>query len=85
MLVRVEVLSLLELQPEVKRDEPKALVGPRPDRCGTEPALSLDNKVELLELVGGGGLGVVSAGDVEGGLKGLVDGVGLEVLDNRDW
>lgn len=74
--------SLLEPQPEAKTELPKGVEGDMKfERWGIDPARSLDNKAALPELVGGP-LFDSSEGD-EGGLKGLVDGVGRDVLDRR--
>lgn len=81
MLESVVARSLPELQLEAKTELPNGVDGDiKLDRCGKEPARNLDNKAALLELLGGPCLDK-SAGD-EGGLKGLVDGVGREVLED---
>ena len=83
MLVSVDARSRPELQLEVNREFPNALEVPTKfDRCGIEPALSLDNRAALLELFGGPLLGASTG--VEEGLKGLVEGVGREVLERSD-
>lgn len=79
----VDARSLLELQFEVNSEFPNGLEDPiRLDRCGIDPARSLESKAALLELFGGP-LFDISA-DSEVGLKGLVDGVGRDVLDKSD-
>ena len=83
MLVRVDARSRPELQLEVNREFPNGLEVPRKlDRWGIEPALSLDSKAALLELLGGPLFGASTG--VEEGLKGLVEGVGREVLERSD-
>jgi hypothetical protein len=83
MLVSVDARSRPELQLEVNSELPNGLEDPTKfDRCGIDPARSLDSKAALLELLGGP-LFDVSA-DIEEGLKGLVDGVGREVLVRSD-
>ena len=83
MLVSVVARSLFELQFEPNTEDPKGVEGEMyGERCGIDPARNLDNNAALPELFGGP-LFDGSAGD-PGGLKGLVEGVGLEVLDKRD-
>lgn len=83
MLASVDARSRPELQLEVKSELPNGLDVPTKfDRCGIDPARSLDSKAALLELLGGPLLEV--SADTETGLKGLVDGVGREVLDRSD-
>jgi hypothetical protein len=83
MLVRVDARSRPELQLEVNNELPNGLEVPTKfDRCGIEPARNLDSKAALLELFGGPLLEV--SVDIEEGLKGLVEGVGREVLDSSD-
>ena len=80
MLVSVVARSLPEPQFEPNTEVPNGVEGEmKLDRCGIDPARSLDNKAALPELFGGP-LFDSSAGD-PGGLKGLVEGVGLEVLE----
>jgi hypothetical protein len=83
ILVSVDARSLLELQFEVNNEFPNGLEDPtRLDRCGIDPARSLDSKAALLELFGGPLFD--NSVDSEVGLKGLVDGVGRDVLDRSD-
>ena len=83
MLVSVDALSRPELQLEVNNEFPNGLEVPTKfDRCGIDPARSRDSKAALLALFGGP-LFDTSVG-VEAGLKGLVDGVGREVLERSD-
>ena len=83
MLVSVDARSLLELQFEVNNEFPNGPEDPtRLDRCGIDPARSLESKAALLELFGGP-LFDVSTDSVVG-LKGLVDGDGRDVLDRSD-
>lgn len=86
MLVSVVALSVLvapqleengELEYEL--DGPRMLV-----RCGREPARSLESRTALFKLVCGPLAGVSREIDVDGGLKGLVDGVGRDVLEYND-
>ena len=83
MLVSVDARSRPEAQLEVNKEFPKGVeVVTKFDRCGIEPALSLDSKAALLELFGGPLFG--ASADAEEGLKGLVDGVGRDVLERSD-
>jgi hypothetical protein len=84
MLARVEVLSRLGPQFVEKSEFPKGFEDPRKlDRCGIDPARNRDNNAALVE-VAASSLDGASVVDVVGGLKGLVDGVGREVLDSKD-
>ena len=83
ILVSVDARSLLELQFEVNSEFPNGFEDAiRLDRCGIDPARSLESKAALVELFGGP-LFNVSVDSVVG-LKGLVDGVGRDVLDRSD-
>jgi hypothetical protein len=83
MLVSVDARSRPELQLEANSEFPKGLDVPTKfDRCGIDPARSLDSKAALLELFGGPLF--VDSADIVAGLKGLVDGVGREVLERSD-
>lgn len=67
------------------KDGPKGLDDPsRLGRCGMEPALRRESIVGLLAAFAVAGLGAVSIPVTPGGRKGLVDGVGREVLDIYD-
>lgn len=86
MLARVLARSRLDDQwveksegPKGLLDDPKMFV-----RCGMDPALSRDNVVPLPPTPTVAVCEVDSTPDNPGGLKGLVDGVGREVLDSRD-
>ena len=84
MLARVEVLSRLGPQLVEKSEFPKGFEDPMTFvLCGMEPALNLDSNAAFVELAAIS-LDGTSVADVFGGLKGLVDGVGREVLDNED-
>src|SRR5256885_8514549 len=83
MLVSVDARSRPELQLEANSELPNGLEVPRKfARCGIDPARSLDRRAALLALFGGP-LFDISAG-VEPVLKGLVDGVGRDVLERSD-
>jgi hypothetical protein len=78
MLVKVVARSLVLPQFVEKSEVPKGVADPRTlVRCGIEPARSRDIALELDVLPG-------SCTDMVGGLNGLVDGVGLEVLERND-
>lgn len=86
MLARVEVLSRLSPQLVENSELPKGFEDPMTFvLCGMEPALNLDSSAAFVELAAIG-LDDTSVADVVGGLKGLVDGVGREVLESEeDW
>lgn len=67
------------------KDGPNGLEDPsKPGRCGIEPALRRDNIVVLPPLFAVAVLAPDSTLVTPGGRKGLVDGVGREVLDRYD-
>ena len=85
MLARVTILSRLGPQLLEKSEFPNGLEDPgKFDLCGIEPARKRDNSAALVELGASSLAEVVSAAEVTGGLKGLVDGVGREVLESKD-
>lgn len=74
--------SRVDDQLGAKTDCPNGFEAPKyGDRCGRLPARSLDSRAAFAEL--DGGMLDDSGVDVEGVLKGLVDGVGREVLEMR--
>lgn len=84
MLARVEFLSRLGPQFVEKSMFPNGFEeAGKLDLCGMEPARNRDKRAALVELVASS-LEGASAAKVVGGLKGLVDGVGREVLESRD-
>lgn len=85
MLVSVVARSRPVDQLVEKSDGPKGFDEPRrPGLCGIEPARRRDNAVVLPPLLAVAGLVPESIPETPGGLKGLVDGVGREVLDRKD-
>lgn len=79
----VDARSRPELQLEANNELPKGFEVPAKfERCGIDPARSLDSRAALFELFGGP-LFDISDGS-EAGLNGLVDGVGREVLESSD-
>ena len=81
MLAKVEVLSRPEPQLVANTEDPKGLDGPSMlGLCGMEPARRRDNIAALLELIADSFACCSTAG---GGLKGLVEGVGREVLESK--
>lgn len=85
MLVSVVALSRPVDQFVENNDGPKGLEDPsKPGRCGIEPALKRDNIVGLPPLFAVAVLVPDSTLVTPGGRKGLVDGVGREVLDMND-
>jgi hypothetical protein len=78
MLVKVVARSLPVPQFVEKSEVPNGVDDPRRlVRCGMDPARSRDIALEFDILP-------ESIMDIEGGLNGLVEGVGLEVLDKKD-
>lgn len=85
MLVRVVARSRPVGQLVEKSDGPKGFDEPRIlVLCGIEPARRRDRVVVLLPLPVVVGLVPESMPETPGGRKGLVDGVGREVLDRKD-
>lgn len=78
MLVRVVARSLPVPQLVENREVPKGVEAPRRlVRCGIDPARSRDMALEVDMLP-------ESITDMASGLKGLVEGVGLDVFERND-
>lgn len=85
MLARVFPRSRAEAHPEEKNGFPKAFVVMMFARCGIEPARSLDKSADVEgEDMGCFGSPLLSWEMVASGRKGLVDGVGRDVLGIND-
>lgn len=88
MLWSVLLRSRLLVQPAEKMELPKGETagGKKPGRCGIEPARRRDRRADLAAafVEPSAAKLLFSAGAPEPGLKGLVDGVGREVLGRSD-
>lgn len=85
MLASVEVLSRLGPQVVEKSEFPNGFDDPgKLGLCGIDPARNRDKRAAFVEAAVNILEEGTSAADVEGGLKGLVDGVGREVFESRD-
>ena len=89
MLWSVLLRSRLLLQPVEKMELPKGETagGKKPGRCGIEPARRRDSRADLAAALvepSGAAKPACSVGVPALGLKGLVDGVGRDVLGRSD-
>ena len=87
MLWSVLLRSRLLVQPAEKMGLPKGETagGKKPGRCGIEPARRRDSRADLAAaFVEPSAAKLFSVGVPEPGLKGLVEGVGRDVLGRSD-